>query len=413
MRLRAMIKGTVSIILMLLPLQPLLANDAETLKKTEAELKNSEKRYSSLGKDSAALEKELDKIRNQMVNIAKGVRQHEIDLLKLEESQALLTQKVEETEQDLETRRNEIQSLLQSLIRLSRVPPEAVVAMPGNVRHTLQAAELLETLTERMREQTIALNQALEGLQKNRRSLEMKHGQITLAKGKLEEQEKQLNQTLEERRIIFRKLNRSRKQEEAKIAALKSKSKNLKELLANIESDRKKMRNQHARLKAVPQTKPNPPKTATADSGESETIFSAVSRLIGADTRSFAEMKGALSLPVIGRIKYRYGQKLQQNQTHRGLTISSRTGAQVITPVSGEVVFTGQFMDYGPMVIVQVDKQHHLLLAGLEDILCEEGQKVSSGEPLGRLATSDTKPNLYLELRKNTAPIDPAPWFKS
>ena len=50
------------------------------------------------------------------------------------------------------------------------------------------------------------------------------------------------------------------------------------------------------------------------------------------------------------------------------------------------------------------------LLAGMEDIDCEVGQMLLAGEPIGQMPDSEGS-NLYVDLRTNNKPIDPAAWI--
>lgn len=50
------------------------------------------------------------------------------------------------------------------------------------------------------------------------------------------------------------------------------------------------------------------------------------------------------------------------------------------------------------------------LLAGLSAIDSQIGQMVLAGEPVGTMPDADTA-KLYIEIRKNRKPVNPAPWF--
>jgi septal ring factor EnvC (AmiA/AmiB activator) len=384
------------------------ALDKQALERKQQSLQASQQRHQKLKQDRNALQQELENSRKHLVRIAREIREHEIHLLKLEESQAILQAEVDRVDHDLSLRRREIEKLLQSLLRISRVPPEAVVAMPGNLRKTLQAAEILEKLTAKLRRKSQILKQDLVALEKNKASLQKKHETISQAKISLEKDEQKLGEALEKQQIIFSQLHRKQEEEAKKIATLKAESRNLEQLLQNLKAQEAQSSQRHARLSALPKARPTAPKRPD------DWLQRASSALPDAAIKpqNFAKLKGTLSLPIVGRVHKRFGQKLQQNQTHRGLTIRGRRGAQVIAPLAGEVVFTGPFLNYGRMVILQIDKQHHLLMAGLDAIHCKEGQKMLAGEPIGKLVEKNPA-DLYLELRKQTTPIDPAPWFRS
>ena len=86
--------------------------------------------------------------------------------------------------------------------------------------------------------------------------------------------------------------------------------------------------------------------------------------------------------------------------------------AQVIAPHNGKVVFAGNFRGYGQLLIIDHGEGYHTLLAGMVRIDGTMGQYVLSGEPVGVMGTpKDGKPSLYIELRRNSQPINPIPWL--
>ena len=56
---------------------------------------------------------------------------------------------------------------------------------------------------------------------------------------------------------------------------------------------------------------------------------------------------------------------------------------------------------------------YHLLIAGLAQSDVTVGQWLLAGEPIGSMTrtTDGTRPELYLELRRNGSPVDPLPWM--
>ena len=78
----------------------------------------------------------------------------------------------------------------------------------------------------------------------------------------------------------------------------------------------------------------------------------------------------------------------------------------------GTVIFSGPFKGYGNIIIVEHGDGYLSLLAGLGTIDCEAGQMVLAGEPVG-LMPDNNNAKLYVEIRKDRHPINPAPWIAS
>jgi septal ring factor EnvC (AmiA/AmiB activator) len=94
----------------------------------------------------------------------------------------------------------------------------------------------------------------------------------------------------------------------------------------------------------------------------------------------------------------------------KGITIETRSGAQVVAPFDGRIEFAGPFRGYGQILIIEHADGYHSLLAGLGRIDGTVGQSLVAGEPVGAMGSSD-RPSLYLELRRHGQPINPLPWL--
>jgi len=84
----------------------------------------------------------------------------------------------------------------------------------------------------------------------------------------------------------------------------------------------------------------------------------------------------------------------------------------VLAPFDGQVIYRGPFRSYGEILIIQHGGGYHSVLAGLGRSDAAVGQWVLAGEPVGAMGSpQDGKAQLYVELRRDGHPIDPAPWL--
>lgn len=127
-------------------------------------------------------------------------------------------------------------------------------------------------------------------------------------------------------------------------------------------------------------------------------------------TGAFMAAKGRIPYPVKGNIVKKYGEPTEAGITSRGITIRTRPNAQVISPYDGTVLFAGPFRGYGQLVIIEHGDGYHTLLAGIGRLDTSVGQSLLAGEPVG-IMVAQSKPTLYIELRKNGQPINPAGWL--
>jgi septal ring factor EnvC (AmiA/AmiB activator) len=136
---------------------------------------------------------------------------------------------------------------------------------------------------------------------------------------------------------------------------------------------------------------------------------------------AFASAKGLLALPVNGVKLREFGGSDGVGGVEKGISLATRSGAQVTTPCDGWVVYAGPFRSYGQLLILNAGGGYHVLIAGMGRISVNIGQFVLTGEPVATmgttsqvasiLATNASQPVLYIEFRKDGTPIDPGPWW--
>lgn len=115
--------------------------------------------------------------------------------------------------------------------------------------------------------------------------------------------------------------------------------------------------------------------------------------------------------PAAGTRLRRFGQTVN-GVRHEGLTLATRSGAQVIAPLDARVQYAGVFRSYGLMVILDVGNNVLVIVSGLDTLYSEAGQWVLAGEPVGRMAGQKSpSPELYLEVRRSGQPVDPEKWL--
>ncbi len=169
--------------------------------------------------------------------------------------------------------------------------------------------------------------------------------------------------------------------------------------------------------------------TATANAGGSTpTLDKDTVRIALANTNRtepavpFAQAKGFLTMPSSGVTVIDYGAGDGFGGISRGLSVVTRADAQVVSPADGWVMFQGDYLNYGQIVILNAGQDYTILLAGLAKVDVQIGQFVMMGEPVGTMgsqtigrtvATSAgvSRPTLYIEMRKNNEPVDPTGWW--
>ncbi len=148
------------------------------------------------------------------------------------------------------------------------------------------------------------------------------------------------------------------------------------------------------------------------------------------ETQRIDAARGELDLPVFGNLLRGFGAADAAGVTRPGLILATRAQALVTAPWAGTVRYAGLLPNEDMVVLLEPDASHMIILAGLGETFVSTGEIVQRGAPLGLMgqdtATSeDLMPvgsedtglslpeTLYIELRVNDAPVDPADWFRA
>ena len=121
-----------------------------------------------------------------------------------------------------------------------------------------------------------------------------------------------------------------------------------------------------------------------------------------------------LTPPAEGQVIRRFGQPTPGGGPSDGMTWRTAEGALVRSPAAGVVAYSGPLKRWGGVLILNVGGGYLLVLAGLERIDTAVGRQVAGGESLGAMAAgAHPAPELYMEIRKDGAPQNPARWLRS
>lgn len=138
------------------------------------------------------------------------------------------------------------------------------------------------------------------------------------------------------------------------------------------------------------------------------------SRRTAASAAGPAIIPAAWSAPAEGAITRGFGVAQTGAPASQGVSIRTRSGAQVVAPAAAEVTYAGPFRSYGQVLILGLDGGYAVVLTGLDTINARVGETVRPGQPIGEMPVSDTTaPELYVEVRRSGQPVDPQRWLTS
>lgn len=389
------------------------ANKADTLKQREGELQAAREAQRQSAEAEAALKREIEqigadrrKLNEALIDTAAKLRSVEGKIAGTEERLKPLDANEQIIRKSLEGRRAVIGEVLAALQRIGHRPPPALIASPEDALQAVRTAMVLGAVLPEMRQQVDALARDLLGLVTVRKQIATEREQLNAEVASLNQERTRMGALIDERQRQEAEREKALAAERTRATDLARQVDNLKDLIAKLEQGL------DASTRAAREG-------ARSDSRGALTALNDPGRL--APAVAFASLRGRVPVPVNGVKLKEYGAPDGIGGVEKGLSIATRAGAQVTAPADGWVVYAGPFRSYGQLLILNVGGGYHVLLAGMERISVDLGQFVLTGEPVAMmgngshiaavLATGSSQPVLYIEFRKDGAPVDPGPWW--
>lgn len=124
-----------------------------------------------------------------------------------------------------------------------------------------------------------------------------------------------------------------------------------------------------------------------------------------ASTPSIWPTRGWLS----SRFGYRKSPFNKKREFHKGIDISTRSGAPIVSPANGLVVFNGWLRGYGRVLVIKHPNGFKTKYAHLKKALVKKGRHVKRGETIGLVGRTGrtTGSHLHYEVHLNNVPVNP------
>ncbi|GAA3843044.1 peptidoglycan DD-metalloendopeptidase family protein [[Pseudomonas] carboxydohydrogena] len=383
--------------------------ELEALRAKQKEAADAQQR---LKDEIAAIGQDRTKLNQQLIDTAARIRAIEANISDSEGRIRPLDAREAEIRLSLETRRDRIGEVLAALQRAGRRAPPALLVTPEDSLQSLHTAMLLGATVPEMRARALKLAGDLGELIQVRKNISEERDRLKAERDKLTTDNTRLAALIDERQKKQSDAERDMAAEKSRAAELARQAGSLQDLIAKMEQDIKSA----ARAAAAAELKGTPPSVNGKPNLRGMQDPARLSPAI-----AFAAAKGLLPLPVNGTKIRNYGGPDGNGGQERGISIATRPGAQVTTPCDGWVVYAGPFRSYGQLLILNAGGGYHVLIAGMDRISVNIGQFVLTGEPVATmgsqsqvasiLAAPSSQPVLYIEFRKDGAPIDPGPWW--
>lgn len=385
----------------------------DQLKVHDKELEATRDRQKQSNDAEAAIKRDIEqigadrrKLAQDLIDTAARARAAEAKIEATQQRLEPLDAKEAAIRKSIEGRRAVIGEVLAALQRIGRRPPPALIASPEDALVAVRTAMVLGAVLPDMRVKVDALAADLTELLNLRKTIVAERDKLKQDIASLDTERARMSALVDERQKQQAEREQALAAEQAKAAELARQAGDLKDLIAKLEQS---LDPAVREAREAARTDKRPALSAYRDPG----------RL--APAAAFASLRGRVPMPVNGVKLRNFGAPDGSGGTEKGLTVATRAGAQVTTPADGWVVYAGPFRSYGQLLILNVGGGYHVLLAGMDRISVDLGQFVLAGEPVATmgtgshiaaiLASGSSQPVLYIEFRKDGAPVDPGPWW--
>jgi len=435
---------------------PALAQSSQDLDALHQQIEQGQAQATALQKQAEDLGRQINQLQDALVKSAQSVQDSEQQASDLESNLATLTEEEKHKTDELAVRRQQMTETLMALERLSVQPAQAALFADRSAIDQARTASLLSLIVPQLDKRADALKAQLADLHDLHAQIVDRREKLTTTLGTLADQNQKLADLIAQKSKLQKSTLAQGATAQDKLKLLADQAQSLKDLLDRIDRAKEEEAAKQAaaaqaaaaeeakRQEATRKASRRPGSNEDDATGKSADLASANPSVTSADlgigapagkaARAFPDKPGGgdgVRIPVRGTLVSAFGSAASDLSQARGILLETRPQAQVVAPFDGRIVFQGPFRSYGQILIIEHRGGYHTVLAGLGRVDAIVGQWLVAGEPVGIMgtsgeATADTgqsaagsvtsnqdHPKLYVELRHNGQPVDPAPWFGS
>ena len=415
---------------------PLLAQEQvqqedarKQLEQSQGELEGARMREQELARDLEKLAKERAALNANLIETARLIQQSETRLSLVEERLGVLSKQEDGVRGSIAERYGSIAKMLGAMQRMGRQPPPAMVTRRDDALKMVRSAMLMASVFPELKSQADILTAELNKLTDLGAKIKTQRDNLKNENDKLIVSRNRIGGLITEKKALEAS-NRTKLGNVRVAAAQYAKTATyLGELVQRMDKEiaaaglaqyeaelAAKRARENAAAEAARREGRSVVELKPADS--TRVAFVNPGRLKPAI--EFSDAQGKLVRPVSGREVRGFGGENASGDKAKGLSIASRSEAQVTAPTDGWVAFADEFRTYGQLLIINAGGGYHILLAGMKRIDVSVGQFILAGEPVAVMGSSAKKsgvskseqgPVLYVEFRKDGRPIDPGPWW--
>lgn len=361
------------------------APSREDLARVEARAKARQRDLETFRAQATEARRDVNSLRSQLIQLASEQNRSEQTASDSRAKLVLLNLRESELANSLGKNQNQLSRLLAALQLYGRNPPPALLVHPSNAKDAVRAAILMRAITPELHNRAKGFSAEVQEIARVRRETAAASEALFTAESDIADRRGKIEALLQEKAALEQAVTADAQLASDDLKKLAARAKSLRELLQGLPRQ------------ASPSAKGEP-------QGPSAGPEIRNSRFIN---------------PSAGSLIRRFGQTAPRTGAagggrSEGWTWRTEKGASVRAPIQGTVEYAGPLKGWGMVLILRLGGGYHLVLAGMDQTTAEAGRTLSAGEPVGRMGDQDRPtPELYMEIRRDGSPVDPARWMAS
>jgi septal ring factor EnvC (AmiA/AmiB activator) len=366
----------------------------------------------------AAAEKERT-LAQQRVATAAKLRDAEEALATVSAKVADLTQQRADAEARLAARAADLAPVLPMIERLSLYPAETLLAVPMPPEQAVRGVLVLGGLARTLEQEAAALRAEQAQVAALRTQEEAALPGLAAAQLAQAQLGQALDSQIAEAHRARRAAEDTATEAARRAASDASRADSIRAAIARIDADRRAAEEKARADTAAPLAKPDETTAQAKRDGEAAaTAQTHQEAMAQPPVSNMIAARGQLTAPVVGSVVRGFGAPTEAGPAS-GVSYQAPPNARVVSPCGGRVAFAGPFRSFGLLMIVDCGNGYHFVMSGLDRLDGQVGQAVQPGEPVGVMpgwdpqSTAGSRPTLYLELRKDGVPVNPAPFLRA
>ncbi|OCG26064.1 hypothetical protein A9G11_01700 [Gilliamella sp. wkB108] len=397
-------KFLVIILIGLLNINFLYADDNQQLQSLRSSILEKEKRLAEQKKERTQLMNDLKVQETEIAKLLTSIEKNNLSLKKLDNEINYLVKQIDELVIKQQQQRSVLAKQLESAFKLGKNTGMALLFSAEQSERNERIINYYGYINNAREQQINALRETQLQLNEKKEILQKKRTSQTELKNKQKEEQVQLEKNRNDRQKTISSLELSMKVNQQKLAELRENEAKLQEKI--IEAEKKS--------RSLAEEDEKQAENIEAKQKNNNYTLNSDEKALMARISGIGKPQHQLNWPVSGTVAHHFGEALQGELRWKGMVINAKDGVQVKAITDGRVILASWLQGYGFVVALEHGKGDMSLYGYNQRLLVDVGDKVQGGQAIALVGSSggQNTPALYFEIRRDGKALDPSGWLK-